>query len=158
MREVKQKRWVLLFAGVTLLVLAQVTWWLTLFISNVNLIEHLKRTNLELTSQIEQPVQNKNTVEEIKNEAQRKRFMFWSESLSFVVLTGFGLFMLYQAFRREEHMQKSQKDFIEVLSHEVKTPLTALKLRLESTREKIPDGPALDCRDYLGWKPCAGVA
>jgi signal transduction histidine kinase len=62
--------------------------------------------------------------------------MFLSEAFFFAVLTCVGFFLLYRALRVQQRVLESERSFIEIVSHESKTPLTALKLRLESVRER----------------------
>lgn len=75
--------------------------------------------------------------ETIEREAFHRRFMFLSESISFVLLTCLGLYLLYQALKAEARSREIQRNFIEIVSHESKTPITALKLRLEGAMERF---------------------
>lgn len=135
MPEVARKRSFQLFVAVAVLVLAQVGWWAIIFLRDVDRMAALRTENLNLRAQIGAVVAPGES-EEIVREVARHRFMFLSESITFAVLTCFGLYLLFHAFRSEARAQKIQKNFIEMITHESKTPLTALKLRLESIREK----------------------
>lgn len=115
----KQRLRFVVFTLIALALLAQVAWWTTLFVKNVNEIEVLQGYTA--------------------TEAFHKRVMFISESGFFLMLMGVGLFLLYRALRFDEKAHESQKNFIEILAHESKTPLTALKLRLESLLEMQKD-------------------
>lgn len=135
--QTPQRRWLVLFYAVALLVFAQVSWWVTLFMREVNETAALKTRHLELIERTGQPkppeVQSR---AQIENEAYRRRLMFLSESIFFVGMACFGLFLIYQSLRAEARSREIQKNFVEIVSHESKTPLTALKLRLESVAEK----------------------
>lgn len=123
--------WKLLFSAVALLVLIQVCWWATVFVQEVGVVETLRSENLALREGPGQEAERR----AIAAEARRRRIMFLSESAFFLALTGVGHFLLFRALAAEARSREIQKNFIEIVTHESKTPLTALKLRLEAARE-----------------------
>lgn len=138
MQAMKSTRWVVLFSAVTLFVLAQVAWWATLFVREVRTVEALRLTNRALAEKLGEKtlLNERNTPEAIAKEAALRKVMFLSETGFFGIMTCFGLFLIYHAVRAEMRSREIQKNFIEIVSHESKTPLTALKLRLESALDK----------------------
>ncbi|MFM8315196.1 MAG: sensor histidine kinase, partial [Deltaproteobacteria bacterium] len=132
MSQVVQKRWVKLFIAVSILMLTQVAWWLDVFSRNVKTVSELQKENAALRGVLNQV----GVVEAIQKDAFHKQLMFYSETFVFAALTAFGLYLLFRALRMQEKAREQQKQFIETMTHESKTPLTALKLRLESTLEK----------------------
>lgn len=102
-----------LFLGIAGLVLIQLSWWIWNFLKLVNEQAAVKP----------------------EKEIQRLHTMFISESLFFGAMTLLALYLLYRSLRREQQSRLWQKNFIETVSHESKTPLTALKLRLEDIEE-----------------------
>ncbi len=133
-----QRRWLALFLGVALLVLAQVSWWATLFLREVNNMADLKTKHLVLLEKHSEQVHPADiqSKAQIENEAYHRRLMFLSETIFFGFMACFGLFLIYQSLRAEARSREIQNNLVEIVSHESKTPLTALKLRLESIREK----------------------
>lgn len=138
MLSVKPRRWLRVFIAVAFLILAQVSWWTVVFFEEVNTVAELRQQKLVLEHAIDG---NKEAA--LAKEVFHRRVMFLSESVFFVLVTFVGLFLLYRAVAFEEKARETQKNFIEVLTHESKTPLTALKLRLESVQEKWPHDPLL---------------
>lgn len=136
-RTLKQKKWGWLFLALFLLLISQVLWWAIVFCRDVNVIQQLKTQVHQLSSQL--GLKGMGTVELFFVEANRQKTMFISESIFFALVASLALWLLFRALKREEKTLKTQRDFIEVISHESKTPLTALKLRLESVREKSID-------------------
>jgi signal transduction histidine kinase len=125
MLRVAQKRsfFILLFA----LVLAQVGWWALVFTRDAEIIAGLK---LQLSPGAQA---------EVQSEAYHRKLMFLSESGFFALVSLLALVLLYRALRAEERSRVVQRNFIETVSHESKTPLTALKLRLEALKSKLGD-------------------
>lgn len=122
-----------------LLLISQIVWWTIVFSRYVNTTKELRIQNAILSSKINQePVPAKEVLE---REAFHQKTMFFSESAFFALIASFALWLLFRALKTEERSRETQRNFIEVLTHESKTPLTALKLRLESVREKLKENP-----------------
>lgn len=134
--EVARKKSITLFVAVAVLLIAQVGWWMFVFLDDVNVIAHLKTEALHLRAQVS-AVDFSFEAEKIAHSAIRRRFMFLSEGVTFAGLSCFGIYLLYRAFHVEAKAREIERNFIEVVTHESKTPLTAMKLRLESLASKI---------------------
>ena len=141
-RTLKQKRWGRLFLALHLLLISQIVWWAIVFSRYVNSNKDLKMRNAVLESQLSQvPARS---FREFEQEAFHQKTMFLSESVFFALIASLALWLLFRALKAEERSRKIQRNFIEVLTHESKTPLTALKLRLESIKEKLGFNPLSD--------------
>lgn len=133
-KETKRDRaYLAAFGVVSVLLFAQVTWWTLVFLEEVSRVEVLGK-RLALTA-AESAV--------VESEAYHRRVMFLSESAAFAVLTMLGFGILYRGYRRERQSLQTQRNFIELFSHESKTPLTALKLQLEALKKKYPTEDSL---------------
>jgi|GEM_PF-1392937 len=137
MRSLKSRYYALFFVAVTVLILAQVGWWAFNFLEEVSTIASLRGENLRLASELENRPVAQSTLDFIADQAARRRVMFISESSFFALLTVWALYLLYRALRREERSRSLEKSFIQAVSHDSKTPLTALKLRLEDVRDQL---------------------
>lgn len=135
MHAVRHKHWLPVFGAVAFLILLQVAWWAALFVREVSALEQVRTENLELRAKLGESIPA-DGVAAVAGEAFHRRVMFLSESAFFALLTCVGLFLLYRALQVERRARDTERSFIEVVTHESKTPLTALKLRLESTLEK----------------------
>lgn len=58
--------------------------------------------------------------------------MFASEGSFFILIILFGAFLIYRTLRRSENLKYRQQNFIHSVTHEFRTPLTALRLYLET--------------------------
>ncbi len=134
----RQRRTAILFFTVSGLLIAQVLWWTFAFINDVDQMRELKIRNFQLEARLGSvPAQS---VEVFEREAFHRRLMFISESVFFLAVTCFGFWLLFRALKNEQRSREIQRNFIEVISHESKTPLTSLKLRLESLMEDETGG------------------
>lgn len=140
------KRWPKVFAAIAFLVIAQVVWWTTVFMRDVDIMFDLRQKNLQLQGERSDFVDQMVAIEA---EAWHRRVMFLSESVSFMLLTCFGLYLLYSSLKAQERSQQSERNFIDVISHESRTPLTVLKLQLESLLERAEDSLKEDLRGAL---------
>lgn len=140
MRPVSRK-WLLLFGAVLFLVVGQVAWWNVVFLDNVAVIADLKRERAALRAATD-PSATADNPEAFEKEAYHRRVMFVSESAFFVVLAGIGFYLLFRSLKAEERSRETERNFIEIVSHESKTPLTALKLRLEAVAARFPEAAA----------------
>ncbi len=129
MLELKRnKKWVVLFIAVSVLILMQVLWWTTVFLRTVDKVADLERTVIKLSPGL-------GNLKAIEEHLFHSKFMFLSEGITFSVLICFGLYLLFRSLKAEQKTLEMQRNFTEILTHESKTPLTALKLRLENLLE-----------------------
>lgn len=145
--EVARKKSITLFVAVAVLLIAQVGWWTFVFLDDVEVIARLKTEALNLRAKVG-AVDFLTEQEKIAHSAFRRRLMFISEGVTFAGLSCFGIFLLYRAFHVEAKAREIERNFIEVVTHESKTPLTAMKLRLESLAGKIgkEEGPSKELK------------
>lgn len=135
----KNRRWWKLFIAVSVLVVAQVVWWTAAFLRDVDVIANLRIEVAHYTN----PVRLGENIKIISKEAFHRRVMFLSESIFFLTMSCLGMYLMVRALRAEERAMEAQRNFVEIVSHESRTPLTALKLRLESITDKRKGDPEL---------------
>jgi signal transduction histidine kinase len=135
MRRLTHKKSVSFFALLLVLVLAQVGWWALVFTRDADIIAELKLAQADLLASHAGVTVSSEVREEVQSEAFHRKVMFLSESAFFALVSLIALVLIYRSLRAERRSREIQRNFIEIVSHESKTPLTALKLRLESLRE-----------------------
>jgi signal transduction histidine kinase len=96
-----------IFIGIGVLFLAQMVWWIIFFISFVDIKEHPRYV----------------------------RMIIW-EGGFFILLILAGLFTIYRIFKHELSLKQQFKDFFAAFSHELKTPIAAIKLQLETIQTR----------------------
>jgi len=80
------------------------------------------------------------TIEHLKDESGRAVKMFASEGTIFFFIMILGAYLIYRALQKSEELKARQTNFIHAVTHEFKTPLTSIRLYLETVQSgKIDD-------------------
>lgn len=69
----------------------------------------------------------------------KKVTMFITEGLVMMLLLFWGIIIIYRSFRNELFFKKQQANFLLSITHELKTPLTAMKLYMETLLKRKMD-------------------
>ncbi len=70
--------------------------------------------------------------QELEDTYHRKLWMYITEGAVMMLLLLWGMIVIYRSFRKELFLKKMQNNFLLSITHELKTPLTAMKLYLET--------------------------
>ena len=77
-----------------------------------------------------------------QNRAGSVRWWFYAAGLFLVIgVTIFGAYLLWRDVRREVQMAETRSNFVSAVSHELKTPLTAIRMFAETLHEASPADP-----------------
>lgn len=75
----------------------------------------------------------------LRHETQRSVRMFLYEGIFFSAVLILGIFFMYWTLRRELTFERRQSSFLSAISHELKTPITALRLYGDTLQQrKLP--------------------
>lgn len=69
---------------------------------------------------------------QVQSKYQRQRVMILTEGTAFILLLVFGLFRVRRSFIREMELAKLQRNFLLSITHELKSPLSTIKLSLQT--------------------------
>jgi hypothetical protein len=79
------------------------------------------------------------TMEQIENESQKGLKMFIFEGGFFMLVVLFGAYLIYRTLQRSEELKARQVNFIHSVTHEFRTPLTSVRLYLETLQSGLID-------------------
>ena len=79
-------------------------------------------------------------------ESLHRRNLMWTTIVSLVLLIL--LFLIYQTYRKAQRLVELKSDFLNRVSHELKTPLTGIKLAADTLRLKRVAGPEEESYTY----------
>ncbi len=66
----------------------------------------------------------------------RKLWMYILEGLAIMAIIFWGLYRIYATFKKDLALKRNQTNFLLSVTHELKTPLTAIKLYLETLQKR----------------------
>ncbi|MCE3260420.1 MAG: two-component sensor histidine kinase, partial [Bacteroidetes bacterium] len=119
-------------------VILQFLWWEILLVKQTGQIIDLKQKLIEVS------VANNSAIEkEVNDLHQRKRtqvMMVVGEGTVFLLLLLFGIYKIRQAHKKELELTGQQENFFLSITHELKTPIAATKLQLQTLqRHKLDE-------------------
>jgi len=72
----------------------------------------------------------------IKNNLDRKIWMYLLEGVVMVLLLFWGIIWIYQSLQNRLNLKRQQSNFLLSITHELKTPLASIKLYIETLRKR----------------------
>ncbi len=135
-RTMKRHTRILALITAIYIVLALIWWSILLFQKNEAIFEANLKI-LELTSS--PTVQTGSTGlarEQLINTYERQRWMVLGESLFILVSVMIGIWLIFRSYIREQHIIKHRRNFLLSITHELKTPLTAMRLAFETIQKR----------------------
>jgi two-component system sensor histidine kinase CiaH len=123
--------WMLL----TYIVVALVWWFISLLSQTKQMREY---KILEITAKIDSTTSPKIFASEmarVEDDYHRNRTKYLSEGCAFLILLSIGAAFVYRSVRRQFNVQQQQKNFMMAVTHELKTPISVMKLNLETLQK-----------------------
>lgn len=119
--------WVLL-----VYIIAALLWWL-LSLEQQNKVIHAAKKGEII--QLKGTTQYDKQVAAIENGQRRNSVKHITEGLTFLLLVFIGAFYIYRLVRRQFVLQQQQQNFVMAVTHELKTPISVVRLNLETVQK-----------------------
>jgi two-component system phosphate regulon sensor histidine kinase PhoR len=132
-----KSRSIVIFSVLFAYILLQFLWWEILLVRQNGRIIEEKQKLVELTSTNE--MQLKQDILVLHHKQKMQTVMIVSEGTVFLLLLLFGIYKIKQAHDKETLLNNQQKNFFLSITHELKTPIAATKLQLQTLQKQKLD-------------------
>lgn len=110
-------------------------WWGVLLYNQSEQITRFEIQNLALRiDNRTRPIEYHQQLERIQTAEQRRSFMFFGEGIIFLAIILLGGFFVYRSIWKQMRLSQQQQNFMMAVTHELKSPIAAAKLNLETIR------------------------
>lgn len=112
-------------------------WWAILLFGKNEEVFSVRKENIELKRKLngDLPILSENEMaafDQINDRYHRQRLMIYGEASVFCLTLIIGLWLIYRAHNKEMQAANQQKNFLLSITHELKSPITSIKLALET--------------------------
>ncbi len=114
-------------------IIFQFLWWEVLLVKQTTEIANEKQKNIEVNSS--DPEILKTQLEELHHKKQNRIYMIAGEGTVFLLLLLFGIYRVKKYQDQERELNERQRNFLLSVTHELKTPITATKLQLQTLQK-----------------------
>jgi signal transduction histidine kinase len=111
-------------------------WWGVLLFMQSEQIARFEIQNLVLrTDSVAHPIEYHQELQRIETTEERRSVMFFGEGVIFLAIILLGGFFVYLAIYKQMKLSQQQQNFMMAVTHELKSPIAAAKLNLETLRK-----------------------
>ncbi|SFV32537.1 sensor histidine kinase [Thermoflavifilum thermophilum] len=120
--------------------LAALIWWGISLFHQSEIITESQQRYLRLTvDSLQHPALFQQEMARIAHEEQMRKFKYWGEGITFLLVILIGAAYVYRATRRQILLSRQQNNFMMAVTHELKSPIAALQLNLETLLKRKLD-------------------
>jgi len=126
----KRSRSIFIFTILFAYIILQFLWWEILMVKQTSEIINEKQKIVALTST--DPQQMQLEINQLLKTKKSKIYMIAGEGTVFLLLLVYGIYRIRKAYETETQLVSQQKNFVLSVTHELKTPIAATKLQLQT--------------------------
>jgi signal transduction histidine kinase len=128
MQDKSHRRTILLFGALAAYIILQFVWWGVLLLRKDREVSRLALEVQALGGEPGAPL-----------DADRGLRMVLGEGIVFLVLLLVVLYLTFRAIRRDLERTRAQRNFLMAVTHELRTPIAAIKLQLQTLERPVLD-------------------
>lgn len=126
------RRTTIIYWTLLLYIIAALVWWFISLEKQNNAIADQQYKNLAIQKASLTTEQFTSIRSRIEQETMRNTWKYIAEGITFLILISIGAVFVYRSVRRQFYMQLQQQNFMMAVTHELKTPISVVKLNLET--------------------------
>jgi signal transduction histidine kinase len=121
-------------------ILAALIWWGISLFHQSEIITESQQRYLRLTvDSLQHPLLFQQEMARIAHDERMREFKYWGEGITFLLVILVGAAYVYRATRRQILLSRQQNNFMMAVTHELKSPIAALQLNLETLLKRKLD-------------------
>jgi len=120
--DLSPKKALILYITITIIVFAQAVWWVTFMALLVG----------EKVDMAKELGASQNYIAHVHAQEISRQIMVGLEGVFFLLLVGFGIWLIYRTLVKSEELKFHQQNFLMAVTHELKTPLASIKIYLDT--------------------------
>lgn len=124
------KRTTLIFSVLVSYIVLQFLWWEMLLVKQSDTIISLKQNIAALSSSDDSIILR--DIADLQKKKNARVYMIVGEGTVFLLILLYGIYQVRKSIKRESELANQKSNFILSVSHELKTPIAATKLQLQT--------------------------
>lgn len=124
------KRTTFIFSVLVGYIVLQFLWWEVLLVRQSNDIITREQKITAISSTNEDLIER--DIDLLEQKKMKRVYMITGEGTVFLLILLFGIYLVRRSVKKETQLANQQKNFISSVSHELKTPIAATKLQLQT--------------------------
>jgi two-component system sensor histidine kinase CiaH len=137
----KLRRATILYWTLLIYIVAALVWWFITLEKQNDMMQDLKINQLKgVVDSHTVPALYNTELQKINKEHKKNKAKYIGEGTIFLLLICVGAVFVYRYVRRQFYMQQQQQNFMMAVTHELKTPISVVKLNLETMQKYSLDG------------------
>ena len=132
----KLRRATILYWTLLIYIVAALVWWFISLEKQNDTMRDLKINKFQgMVDTASVPVLYNAALQKINKEYKKNRTKYIGEGTIFLLVICVGAILVYRYVRRQFYVQQQQQNFMMAVTHELKTPISVVKLNLETMQK-----------------------